>query len=95
VASAAVQGPPAPAEPKEGDDQPRYRIKGVVAPDTLNIRGKPDPRSRVVAQVPANGRGITVTGQRRQIGPSLWWEVEHHGQRGWVNSRYLAPQAGD
>jgi hypothetical protein len=73
------------------DDAPRYLVRGVVAPDTLNVRARPDPHSAAVTRIPADARGIVATGKRRQIGASAWWEVAYDGHRGWVNGRFLSP----
>jgi uncharacterized protein YgiM (DUF1202 family) len=88
---------PLPAEPRQGgqfpaDDGQRYMVQGVVAPDTLNVRREPDPRSGVVGKIPAGARGVIVTARRRQVGSSVWWNVAYQGRRGWANSRFLVPE---
>jgi Bacterial SH3 domain len=93
-AGEAHEPDPVPAAPERTsearDDRQRYVVRGVVPPDTLNVRAGPNPRSAPVAEIPAGARGLTVTGRRRQLGPSVWWELAYQGAHGWVNSRFLA-----
>jgi uncharacterized protein YgiM (DUF1202 family) len=78
------------AMPVPEDAAYSYVIRGVVAPDTLNVREEPSLDSAVVATIPANAGGVVAIGPRRRVGVSVWWEVTYAGQRGWVNSRFLA-----
>jgi hypothetical protein len=78
--------------PPPPEVQPHYVVRGVIAPDTLNVRQQPDPRSAAVVRIPADARGIVASGKRRQIGASAWWEVTYRGRRGWVNGRFLAAE---
>jgi hypothetical protein len=72
--------------------RPLYLVQGVVAPDVLNLHGRPGPRGVMVARIPAVARGLRATGRRHQLGRSSWWQVEYLGRQGWVNARFLAPQ---
>jgi hypothetical protein len=95
-AAAAPQRPaPPPRRPPPAaarEEQARYTVHGVVAPDTLNVRARPDPHSAALVQIPADAPGIVASGKRRPVGASTWWEVSYRGHRGWVNGRFLAPQ---
>jgi hypothetical protein len=96
IAPSIEQIPPRPAPPPLAlvpQVRPHYLVQGVIAPDTLNVRQQPDPHSGAVVQIPADGRGIVATGKRRQIGASAWWEVSYRGHHGWVNGRFLTPEA--
>lgn len=67
----------------------RYRVTGVDATDTLNIRAEPTSSSTVVGKVPSGASGIRALGGRVVAGPSTWIEIQYRDMHGWVNGRYL------
>lgn len=74
-----------------------YKVSGVQQDDRLNIRAQPNAQSASIASLPADAQRIITTGRQHQTGSSLWLEVRVEtkpGQpTGWINSRYLSPQA--
>jgi uncharacterized membrane protein len=68
-----------------------YGVYNVRPGDTLNMRVRPDARARVVATIPHNGEGITLTGR---TAPGDWVEANFNRNRGWVNARYLGFGSG-
>lgn len=67
-----------------------YKIVGVVAGDTLNLRQQPGVNSKVLYKLPANTSGISLTGRTVQVGKTRWAEIKYQGKVGWVNQRYVA-----
>ncbi len=63
-----------------------YGVYGVRSGDVLNVRVLPNPRAQVVATIPPEGAGITLTGKSA---PGDWVEVRYKRKRGWVNGRFL------
>jgi hypothetical protein len=70
-----------------------FAVQGVEAGDTLNLRQRADPRSRVLVRIPPEATGLEATGRTAQVGSARWREVEYRGTHGWVNARFLAPVA--
>lgn len=70
-----------------------YKIIGVVADDTLNLRQQPGMTGKVVSKLPANASGITLTGKATAVGKTRWVEIKYQGKVGWVNQRYVAPSS--
>ena len=71
------------------DNDTHYAITGVAQGDTLNIRARPDPSSATIGSIPYNAHGIIATGRQQRHRGSLWREVRHDGDIGWVNDHYL------
>jgi uncharacterized membrane protein len=70
-----------------------YRVVGVAAGDTLNIRQGPGADAQQVGSFSPQARDIAVTGERMPVNGSIWWGVVHSDASiGWVNARYLTPQ---
>jgi hypothetical protein len=98
----ATEAPRRPLAPPAGPDEspigaapsagPRYRVRGVVPPDTLNLRNAPSATSAIAGTIAADGRGVVATGRRQRVGATPWWEVTYRGERGWVNARFLAAE---
>ncbi len=65
-----------------------YRVSNVRSWDVLNVRDQPTASSPIVGQLGFNERNIKLIGACRK----LWCPVRLGGQRGWVNSHYLAIQ---
>jgi hypothetical protein len=74
------------------------KVVGVASWDRLNVRAKPNYKSKKVASLP-NGAYIGIDRCKR-VGKSIWCKVHHIAQRdyegfdcddncGWVNVKYL------
>jgi uncharacterized protein YraI len=66
--------------------QVSFRVAGVVAGDTLNVRKGPSEYHPLVGRIPASGRGVQIVGACRD----LWCPIRHGRLNGWVNRYYLA-----
>jgi hypothetical protein len=68
--------------------QPAFRVAGVEAGDSLNVRGGPSEYHPAVGSLPADGRGIQI------IGACLdsWCPIQRGGVVGWVNRYYLSEE---
>jgi hypothetical protein len=80
-ASAPVRSVETP-KPVQGS----FRVAGVVAGDTLNVRKGPSEYHPLVGRIPASGRGVEIVGACRD----LWCPIRHGRLNGWVNRYYLA-----
>jgi hypothetical protein len=98
------QPPPPPPKPAKAEPQdrspcgplgpgPHFVIQGVESSDTLNVRVAPDPGSEVLGQLLPNTTGVADLGRQQKVGPSMWRKVRCGALIGWVNSRFLAPDA--
>jgi Bacterial SH3 domain len=65
--------------------QNSFRVSGVVAGDTLNVRNGPSEYHPLVGRIPASGRGVQIVGACRD----LWCPIRHGRLNGWVNRYYL------
>lgn len=63
-----------------------FRVSGVVAGDTLNVRNGPSEYHPTVGRIPAGGRGVQIVGACRD----LWCPIRHGRLQGWANRYYLA-----
>jgi len=63
-----------------------FRVSGVVAGDTLNVRNGPSEYHPTVGRIPASGRGVQIVGACRD----LWCPIRHGRLQGWANRYYLA-----
>lgn len=80
---------------RAGDDKTNYGVVRVPADDSvngLNVRDAPGVNAARLAVVPAGADGVMRTGEHPvPVGDDLWWSVTTAaGDRGWVNSRFLA-----
>ena len=66
--------------------QNSFRVAGVVAGDTLNVRNGPSEYHPTVGRIPASGRDVQIVGACRD----LWCPVRHRHLKGWANRYYLA-----
>jgi hypothetical protein len=96
--------PPPPPTPKPVEDKdrspcgpvgqgPHFAVHGVEAADTLNVRVAPDPASEVLGQLLPSTTGVADLGRQQKVGPSIWRKVRCGALIGWVNERFLAPDA--
>ena len=69
--------------------QTALRVVGVAPNDVLNVREYPSPGARIVGIIPPDGRGVAPNGER--VGN--WIFVSHRRVEGWVDRRYVAPEA--
>lgn len=72
-----------------------YAVVGVASDDTLNVRQEAGVDNEVVGEIKYNGIGITLINEPIEVDNSAWVQIEHAGVVGWVNSNYLALQAGE
>ncbi len=73
-----------------------FRVTGVSRSDVLNIRERVDDQAsisqtKILGQIPADGKGVLGSGASLKIGKARWFEVRYKDIRGWVNGRYLEP----
>ncbi|MEM8972250.1 MAG: SH3 domain-containing protein [Pseudomonadota bacterium] len=65
-----------------------YRVTKVKSWDVLNVRRQPNMSAALVGQLAPHAQNIRLIGVCR----GLWCPIMVRGQRGWVNSHYLAIQ---
>lgn len=66
-----------------------YHVVKVDSNDVLNVRQGPSSAHGIVAQLPADATGISMTGACR----GYWCPVRHSVGEGWVFKGYIAPEA--
>ena len=57
--------------------------------DVLNIRELPDHKSRIVGEIPCDGKNIVDLKQTYYSGKSRWKKIQYGDYAGWVNGAYL------
>ena len=67
----------------------KYKVINVPCWDGLNIRKGPSTEYEVIAELPANAKGINVISSMF-VGGNPWVEIKWGGITGWVLKRYLA-----
>ncbi|NJM35646.1 MAG: hypothetical protein HC850_14175 [Rhodomicrobium sp.] len=67
-----------------------WRIVNIDASSRVHMRQSASNRSKILAYIPGNERGLKST---HCI--SNWCRIEFRGIKGWVFSRYLAPDEGN
>ena len=73
----------------EAKDEPlSYSTYGVGPNDTLALRANPSATAQKLGDIPHDASDLHASGNTTAAGD--WAEIEYHGRRGWVNSRYLA-----
>lgn len=74
-----------------------WQVSGVKSWDTLNIRSEPGAKSKVIGEIPFDGKGIIATGEEQNIGKTVWMEINWANKQGWVSKAYLQvmPEAAD
>ncbi len=72
-------------------------VVGVAFDDVLNVRTLPDAASDPIASLTPMVTDLVHTGRKRDVGASIWWEIQLPEGVGWANSNFLAPtaQTGD
>lgn len=81
-----------------------FRVTGVAADDFLNVRAGPSTRFEVVAQLPNGSGGLSkevcalvkpAPDAANRADLPEWCAISQGGAiLGWVNARYLSPDAG-
>jgi Bacterial SH3 domain len=66
-----------------------FRVAGVDSSDVLNVRSGPSEDAEAVGDIPAEGRGVIITGQCQYS----WCPVRHGRVSGWVNRYFLAEES--
>ena len=74
----------APAGAQDFDDTVYYRVSGVAADDSLNVRLSPDGSSEILGQLAHDAGPVEVVQAR-----DGWAMVTVEDQAGWVAMRYL------
>ena len=92
-AAAAPAPTPPPVPSVARPPELRFSVTGVAPTDTLRVRAAPDPNAPVVGELAPNTTRVIGSRQTRQIGRSQWREVSYGWLEGWVNNRFLAPEA--
>lgn len=65
-------------------------MAGVAHDDVLNVRVAPGPSNGIVGELAPTEEAVTASGEARQVGTGVWWEVDAAGISGWVHASYLA-----
>ncbi len=72
-------------------NEPTYQVARVEEDDVLNIRSGPSEYHAAVGAIPPAGRGVKIVGACE----GDWCPITHGRAKGWVNSYYLSPEAGN
>jgi hypothetical protein len=96
-----VPVPPTPPPPTVTDPAPPigpslgvFAVVDVASDDVLNVRARPGVVHSIVGTIPYYGLDVEVHAGGQEVSGSWWVPVQYQGVSGWVNSRYLARQAG-
>jgi hypothetical protein len=78
----------APRTPEgPGEETITYAVVWVSPGDFLTVRQPAGISGDPIAELPANARGLRLTGQQTRLGSSLWVELAlDDGRLGWVNA---------
>ena len=69
-----------------------YQVIGIPQGDYLNLREGAGPDHQVVTRLEPGTGGILLGTKRIANGATTWQEITVHGQTGWVNAAYIAPE---
>lgn len=67
-----------------------YRITGLPAGETLNIRSGPGTNFTITGELPNGKNGIQITGDGVMNGEAEWVPISYPGGKGWARTKYLA-----
>lgn len=70
-----------------------YRVVGIGFGDALNIRAGPGTQYPSVEKLANGFAGIQVLGPPVANGPDQWVQIRVADTQGWVNAKYLQPNA--
>ena len=87
LVAAPLNGPNA----QSAYNQSIYAVRGVPANDVLNMRDAPNG-NQIVGKIPPGARGVIALGPRTK-NQGMWAQVRYGDVTGWVNVRFLAPDA--
>lgn len=68
------------------------RVVGVSVNESLNVREKPNPSSRILFSIPSTASGVVYRGPAHQFQTATWYRVQFGGGVGFANGAYLSPQ---
>jgi uncharacterized protein YgiM (DUF1202 family) len=68
-----------------------YRVKGVTAGDSLNVRKGPGADFGLAGTLSPSSGGITVLGEVSRNGDDIWVPIRAGRLEGWVNASFLEP----
>ena len=83
-------GPAPPVGPSLG----RFAVVRVASNDVLNVRSGPGVAYPIIDTIPYHGLDVEVHAGAREVEGRWWVPVQYEDVTGWVNSKYLARQAG-
>lgn len=105
LASIAATLSAAPQLRAEADGPDSWDVTGVEANDVLNLHSEASARSRTIAGIPHDARGLKNLGckgaptfaewtrmseaERVRSARARWCKVQHDGRTGWVAGRFL------
>src|SRR5438105_5021679 len=69
-----------------------FQVIGIPQGDYLNLREGAGPDYQVVTKLEPGTGGILLGTKRVASGATTWQEITVHGQTGWVNAAYIAPE---
>jgi hypothetical protein len=92
----ATPAPPTATEPAPpvGPSLGRFAVVRVASNDVLNVRSGPGVAYPIVDTIPYHGLDVEVYAGAREVKGRWWVPVQYEDVPGWVNSNYLARQAG-
>lgn len=65
-------------------------VVGVAHDDVLKVRAGPGTAQAVVGELAPLEDRVILRGSQRHLPGSVWVEIDHDGESGWVSLRYLA-----
>jgi hypothetical protein len=69
-----------------------YHVVGIPLSDYLNVRDGAGSDYQIVTKLEPGAGGILLGTKRVANGATTWQEITVHGQTGWVNAAYIAPE---
>jgi Bacterial SH3 domain len=69
-----------------------YQVIGIPQGDYLNVREGAGSDYQVVTKLEPGTGGILLGTKRVANGATTWQEIAVHGQTGWINAAYIAPE---
>ncbi len=86
---AAKTGAKAAATSRRLKAKASYAVFRIYQNDPLNIRSAPGLRTKVVGQIPFDGKGLQYLSESTQVGKEVWAKIKYGKLVGWVNQSYL------
>ena len=65
-------------------------VVGVAHDDVLNVRSVPGQDGQIVSSAAPDEDGLIATGRGRLLPNSVWYEVIHNDEIGWVSASFVA-----